>query len=196
MTSHDLPRFHELFDVLATTFRLKGDRDAMQAAYFQALERYPIEAVELGYENLRRTEEYWPAPAKWIAAIPARGTAAVLPLMTPEQVRASDEAERRFYEGDLCACPDCQRAGVTHVPLRYVPVLDAQGQTIPLQHPRKSQPVLLGEWIHASRLRHWYAAKAQFYERLHAMKPKPMPVEPVPVLVKTGSASVSNSHIP
>jgi hypothetical protein len=86
-------------------------------------------------------------------------------------VKASDEAERLFYEGPLCRCPECEQANVTHLPLRYVPCLNGDGEVMPMRHPNRSQPVLLGEWIHGARLRNWYAARAAFYAKLESLKP-------------------------
>jgi hypothetical protein len=40
-----------------------------------------------------------------------------------------------------------------------------------MKHPNRSQPVLLGEWIHGQRLRNWYAARAEFYQKLASLKP-------------------------
>jgi hypothetical protein len=60
---------------------------------------------------------------------------------------------------------------VTHLHLRYVPVQDRDGNVMPMKHPNRSQPVLLGEWIHGARLRGWYRARAEFYQQLEKLKP-------------------------
>lgn len=188
MTGHDLPAFRQMFeDLWHSGLSRTPQRDKLEsvlATYFQALETYPIGAVKAAYEHLQRTATNWPPVATWVAAIrsnPASG----LPLMNPRQIRESDEAERLFYEGELCHCRECEDAHATHLPLRYVPCLDADGNVIPMQHPNRRRPVLLGEWIHGHRLKRWYAAKAAFYEKLATLGPKAMPevrpVEPEPV---------------
>jgi hypothetical protein len=172
MTTADYSAFVEMFGELASLFRFYGtdeQRAAALSAYFQTLQSYPLDRVRRGYEQLKVTATKWPVPAQWIAAMP-RGDSALAP-MDWRQVKASDEAEKLFYEGPLCHCVECERAHVTHLPLRYVPVLNSDGEVIPLQHPNRSQPVLRGEWIHGQRLRSWYRAKAEFYQKLESLKP-------------------------
>lgn len=172
MTSADLGAFSEMFHELASMFRLYGTEEqktATLSAYFETLRSYPLERVRRGYEQLKTTATKWPVPAAWIAAMP-RGDNA-LPLMDWRQVKASNDAEQLFYEGSLCHCVECAAAHATHLPLRYVPVLNADGDVIPMKHPARSQPVLLGEWIHGQRLRNWYAARAEFYQKLQSLKP-------------------------
>lgn len=172
MTTADVAAFSDMFGELALMFRFYGSdeqRAAALGAYFQTLQTYPLERVRRGYEQLKVTATKWPVPAQWIAAMP-RGDSA-LPELDWRQVKASDEAERLFYEGPLCRCAACEQAGITHMPVRYVPCLNGDGDVIPMTHPNRSQPVLLGEWIHGPRLRQWYAAKAAFYAQLQALKP-------------------------
>lgn len=173
MTGQDLPAFAEMFQDLATIFKFYGTEDqkaSALSAYFNTLQKYPLERVRQGYDNLKATAQKWPVPAQWIASMPS-GQGAGLPLMSHTAARESDEAERRFYEGDLCACPECVSANVTHMPLRFVPCLDANGDVIPMLHPRTQNRRLLGEWIHGHRLKRWYAARAEFYQKLESLKP-------------------------
>lgn len=173
MTQADFPIFAEWFQNLASMFRLYASDDqraSMLGAYFQTLERFPLERVRQGYEHLKETAHRWPAPAVWIQAMP-KFEGSDLPLMSHAQARASDDAERLFYEGPFCHCRDCVDAHATHLNLRYMPCLDASGQTIRLLHPRTQQPKYLGEWVHGQRLRTWYRLRAEFYDKLHALKP-------------------------
>lgn len=172
MTGHDIGTFSDMFNELASMFRLYGTEEqkaATLSAYFDTLRSYDLNRVRRGYEQLKTTATKWPVPAAWIAAMP-RGDGA-LPEMDWQQVKAANEAERLFYEGGLCHCVECEGANVTHLYLRYVPVLDANGDVVPMKHPARSQPVLLGEWIHGMRLRKWYAARAAFYQQLEKLKP-------------------------
>jgi hypothetical protein len=172
MTNQDLAAFSEMFGELASMFRLYGSEDQKAqtlSAYFETFKPYPLERVRAGYETLKVTATKWPVPAAWIAAMP-RGDSA-LPEMDWRQVKASDEAEKLFYEGPLCRCKECEQANVTHLHLRYVPVLNSDGDVMAMKHPNRSQPVLLGEWIHGARLRNWYTAKAEFYQKLESLKP-------------------------
>ena len=168
-----MPAFSEMFRELASMFRLYGNEDQKAAtlgAYFETLQTYPLERVRQGYEQLKTTATKWPVPAQWIAAMPKQG-GADLPVMSHAHARESDEAERLFYEGDPCACADCILANATHLPLRFVPCLDADGAVISQRHPRTNKPTLLGEWIHGYRLKRWYAARAEFYTKLETLKP-------------------------
>lgn len=174
MTPQDLAAFAEMFQDLTAMFKFYGTEDqkaAALSAYFQTLQRYPLDRVRVGYETLKETAQKWPVPAQWIAAMP-RSEGGDLPLMDWRQVKASDEAERLFYEGPFCRCDVCTEASATHLNLRYVPCLDANGDVIPMRHPHRSRPVMLGRWIHGHELKRWYVARAQFYERLHRLQPK------------------------
>jgi len=186
VTQADFSIFAEWFNDLADMFRLYArdeQKAAMLGSYFQTLEKYPLERVRLGYERLKEISSRWPHCAAWIAAMP-RQDGGELSFMDWRQVKASDEAERLFYEGDLCHCRECVEASVTHLPLRYVPCLNADGELIALRHPNRSHPVYLGGWIHGYWLRNWYAARSEFYQKLEATKPKAMP-KPELQLVKT-----------
>lgn len=167
MTDHDLGAFADLFDDLALiglSFTPTRDkREHAKAVYFEALRAYPFVSVRAAYQHLRETASKWPAIAQWIGAIPRNPTAG-LPELVPSQMRELEEAERKGYEGDLCACGDCTAAGASHLPLRYVPVLDPQGQPVRWKHPARMQPVIMGEWLHGRRLKAWYIARAHFYE--------------------------------
>jgi hypothetical protein len=101
-----------------------------------------------------------------------RESVADLLVMTARQASEYDHAEKLFYEGDFCACRECVDADATHLNLRYVPLLNANGETMPRQHPTKRTAALLGEWIHGHRLKRWYAARAEFYTKLEATKPR------------------------
>jgi hypothetical protein len=172
MTTAEYDAFVQMFQELASMFRFYGteeQRAAAMGAYFETLRTYPLDRVRRGYEQLKVTATKWPVPAAWIAAMP-RGESA-LPEMDWRQVKASDEAEKLFYEGPLCRCKECEQANVTHLHLRYVPVLNSDGDVMAMKHPNRSQPVLLGEWIHGQRLRNWYAARAEFYQKLASLKP-------------------------
>ena len=172
MTGQDIGAFSDMFHELASMFRLYGtdeQKAATLGAYFDTLRSYDLQRVRVGYEQLKTTATKWPVPAAWIAAMP-RGDGA-LPEMDWRQVKDANEAERLFYEGDRCSCGECVAAHVTHLHLRYVPVLDSSGEVVPMKHPARSQPVLLGEWIHGARLRNWYAARAEFYQQLERLKP-------------------------
>lgn len=180
MTGQDLPAFAEMFQDLATIFKLYGTEDqkaSTLSAYFNTMQKYPLERVRQGYDNLKATAQKWPVPAQWIAAMPS-GQGADLPLMSLTAARESDDAENRFYEGELCACSGCVAANVTHMPLRFVPCLDGNGEVIPMLHPRTQTRKLLGEWIHGHRLKRWYAARAEFYQKLESLKPRAIKAMP------------------
>lgn len=185
MTESDRDAFRQMFsDVFYSGLPRTPGRDKFEqvcATYFEALQPYPISGIQAAYDNLQRTATGWPPVSAWIASIRSNPVAS-LPQMDWRNVRESDEAEARFYEGDPCSCRECTQAGATHLPLRFVPCLDANGAVIPMQHPKRIRPVLLGEWIHGHRLKRWYATRAEFYVKLEATKPKAIPrPEVIPV---------------
>lgn len=176
MTSHDLPAFRELFDNLrfsGLSFTPPKDRtDQALATYFQALEPYPFHAVKQAYDTLQHGLTKWPAVSQWVQALPKHGLGmGEMGMMDWRQAKEWTEAERLFYEGDPCGCADCILANVTYLPTRYVPCLDANGDTIPMRHPNKPLPVLRGEWLHGFPLKRWYSARAEFYQKLETLKP-------------------------
>lgn len=175
MTQADLPAFREMFEGLlfsGLSFTPpKDQREQALATYFQALESYSLPAVRKGYEKLQHGLAKFPAVSQWVQAMPRDGRGGEIPVMSHAQMRESDEAERLFYEGALCRCQLCEQAHVTHLPLRYVPRLDGNGDPVQQMHPRRNKPVIVGEWIHGGRLRTWYAAKAEFYQKLESLKP-------------------------
>src|SRR5688572_27799250 len=172
MTSGDLSTFSDMFNELASMFRLYGSDEqkaATLSAYFDTLRNYDLNRVRRGYEQLKVTATKWPVPAAWIAAMP-RGDGQLVD-MTHAQMRESDDAERLFYEGPMCRCRDCVEAHVTHLNLRYVPLLNADDEVIQLRHPLRQKAVVIGEWIHGHRLKRWYVARAEFYTKLETLKP-------------------------
>lgn len=183
MTERDLPAFRELLeDLYHSGLQRTPRRDKFEhvlATYFRALQSYPWPAMQAAHEHLQRTATSWPPVAAWVGALRS-DVATGLPVMTGAQARAADDADRAFFEGACCVCSACTEAHVTHLPLRYVPCLDANGDVMPMKHPARSRPVLLGEWIHGYRLKRWYAARAEFYTKLEATKPKAMPAALVP----------------
>jgi hypothetical protein len=180
MTPQDLLAFGEMFTDLTKIFRFYGTEDQKSASlnsYFDTLQAYSLERVRAGYEQVKVTATKMPVPAQWIAAMP-KGSE--LPLMTRSQAAEYDDAERKFFEGELCRCRACVEDDATHLPLRFVPCLDAHGDVITLQHPWRQKPVCLGRWIHGAELKRWWAARGAFYTALAALGPKRMPAKVVP----------------
>jgi hypothetical protein len=168
MTESDLQRFGDWFETLAVIHRLAGSEDArlrMKAEYFDVLRPYAVIAVESAYQTLRHRMKKWPVPADWLEALPPHGSATRLPLLTFEEQRENDEAERLGYEAEkYCHCRECEAADATHIKPRYVPRLDQHGHTIDRQHStRPNRAVSLGRWIHGTELKGYYAAMGAFF---------------------------------
>jgi hypothetical protein len=174
MTAHDMPRFCEWFDLLAVTHRLMATEDLrqkMKAEYFDILRDYPVEVIEYAYGTLRRRMKKWPVPADWMEALPPMAEGWRLPLATDAEMAEITAAERQGYDsGGGCTCPTCTAAGCTHLPSRYVPRLNQDGEVIQRRWPERSRPVILGRWIHGDELRCWYAARAKCYEAVALIK--------------------------
>jgi hypothetical protein len=178
MTQADWAEFREMFEALSAAFRVRyitdRARDQALAQYFDVLSPYPISAVRRGWDKLRVAENFPKGPGTWLTAIP-KSHGGDLVVMTPAEMRESDDAERRGYEGDPCQCRECREVGVTHQPIRYVPRLDASGELMKRRHPVSGYEKLLGEWIHGARLRTWWSARADFYQAFANLKLPAMP---------------------
>jgi hypothetical protein len=173
MTEDDYSTFKDWFEILAITHRLgaRGEiLEKMKGEYFDVLRMHDMDRVRRAYEKLRRSAKRWPVPADWCEALPPHDPTERLPTMTRDQIRESDEAEAKFYEGDVCHCTACVAAHADHLPIRDVPRLDAQGEMIAMRHPKKRTPVYVGRWIHGQELKRWWGARGQFFSTFEHFK--------------------------
>jgi hypothetical protein len=74
-------------------------------------------------------------------------------------------AERLRYSDEACGCLDCQAAGVTDRPLRYVPDVTDDDREDTAWCPLQHKLVVAGHWAHGSELARYYAARDRFFTR-------------------------------
>jgi hypothetical protein len=167
LTDRDFQAFGNLVRRLGVVYRTR-DVDQMIASYFQALRANDLAALESGADAWMITGKFFPKPVEWRGAIPpASGpSAGQPPLMTPTQMRDSARAIALHWEDAPCGCPSCVEAKVHEKPLRYVPLVDADGTERRATHPGTRASVVLGRWAHGWELFRWYDARATFYDEM------------------------------
>ncbi len=163
-------QFMDAFRGLARVFPLRGDdHDITQVggAYFKAMRRFDLRAIQAGAEVWVQQGKRFPKPAEWIDSIPRKSAPIELPTLSDEAARVYVRAEGLRYEDAPCHCRDCEAAGVTDQPLRFVPEYTSDGRD------RKAllgdRIVTTGHWAHGDELKRWYAAKNKFWADMFAL---------------------------
>jgi hypothetical protein len=171
----DTDRFDMAFSRLSAVLRpsMKGvEVKQLATAYFRALEDLPIEAVLAAAKVCLRTFEHFPKPVDWRQVVEAAQRTATAKALVPHvdhrqmTQREVDEHERAHglrFEDANCCCADCEAAGVTHRPLRFVPIEWADGTLEHAINPRTNKLEIVGEWAHGMKLRRWYEARDAFF---------------------------------
>jgi hypothetical protein len=172
MTAADVVAFTAAFNGLRVLFPLRADRaevEQLQRLYFRALARFSIERVEAGAETWTASGTRFPKPAEWVRAIPSEDRAlSRLHVLDEPEATEHRRAAARYYEGEPCACFDCQQAGVTHRLLRYVPMQDEHG--CEMRGLLDGRPVVRGYWAHGADLAAFYEARDAFTAEEDAWK--------------------------
>jgi hypothetical protein len=167
MTEPEFGTFDRAFRRVLGAFRLKVKPDAvdeLSRTYFRILADAPLEDVLAAGKTCLTTGTRFPKVAEWVAALPAPPvvvTADLRVMATPER-EAYDRAEALRYQDEPCWCVDCQDAGVTDRPVRFVPdevhgVLDRAIDTV------RNRIVITGHWAHGDELARWYVARDAFF---------------------------------
>lgn len=182
MTDSQVPEFMEVLRGVTRVFPIRGDdRDVQQlgAAYFKALRRYPLSMVTAGAEVCIQRGKHFPKPAEWLANIPRPSASSVpVPVLSEREAQEYHRAERLKYEDAPCGCFDCQHAGVSEKPLRFVPEFTPEDTDRKVRDSLKDRIVTAGHWAHGLELAGYYRSKAKFYTEFkamvarHAMAPK------------------------
>lgn len=168
MTSADLSEFASVFtglERLLVTRRLEpGEHDRMLSDYFRALRGYPLEAIRGGAEVVAQRAKHFPKPVEWIEAMPKLDRFRDVPMMTSGEYREYRAADRSGWEMDPCGCQSCLSAGVSHLPLRYVPSEHSDGSRR-LVKDETGRVVNVGHWAHGHELRRYYDAMSAFFQK-------------------------------
>lgn len=130
--------------------------------YFDALKHAELSDVLAAVTTLQARNR-WPKTGDWLAALPIR-----TPVPAGGRVMRLDEVDiymnalRLHYHGEPCRCLLCQSAGVTDLPLRFVPDFTPEDTEERAFCPALNRLVVVGHWAHGQELRRWYLAKAGF----------------------------------
>jgi hypothetical protein len=167
MTEPEFGTFDRAFRRVCGAFRLRLtllELEELSRTYFRVLADASLEDVLTAGKTCLQTYTRFPKPAEWAAALPAPPVAVTADLRvmaTPER-EAYARAEALRYQDAPCWCVDCQDAGVTDRPLRFVPdevngVLDHAIDTV------RNRIVITGHWAHGDALARWYVARDAFF---------------------------------
>jgi hypothetical protein len=170
MTEPDRGTFDRAFRRVCGAFRLKvtvAEREELSRTYFRVLDYAPLEDVLAASKTCLTTCKHFPKVAEWVDALPAPPTAAVhadLRVMATPEREAYHHAEALLWQDEPCACWDCQDAGVTDRPLRFVPD-EVQGVPDRAIDTVRNRVVVTGHWAHGDELARWYVARDAFFAR-------------------------------
>lgn len=165
MDATDRPTFDEAFRRMTRAFRVRlkaAELEELSSTYYKLLEAVPLDAVIVAGKVCLTKFKRFPRAAEWLEALPA-GTgptiAADLRTMGHDEAREYIRAEGLRYQDQPCGCLTCQAAGVTALPLRFVPEFTVDGRDERAYHPLKQKAVTSGRWIHGDDLRRWWLAR-------------------------------------
>jgi hypothetical protein len=174
MTEADFGTFERAFRRLAGAFRLKlkpGELEDLTRSYFKVLDVASIEEVlAAGKVCVSRCRKF-PMPVEWLEAMASASPTTSAPdvrVMSVDETQAYLRAERLHYEDEPCGCLTCQAAGVTHLPLRFVPDVTDDGRDERAMCEPKKSVVTAGHWAHGDELARWYVARDAFYATANA----------------------------
>ena len=134
-----------------------GARRARPGHHFRVLDFASLPDVLAASKTCLTTCKHFPKVAEWVDALPAppvTHVAADLRVMATPEREAYHHAEALLWQDEPCSCWDCQDAGVTERPLRFVPdevhgVLDRAIDT------DRNRVVVTGHWAHGDELARW-----------------------------------------
>lgn len=172
MTTDDLPVFLETFRAIAHVFPLRGTNDEIhqvESLYYRCMRRFPIDDIKIGAEKCLSACGKFPKPAEWIAKIPSGTGQSESRQMTDRDAREYRHAEKLCFQDVPCSCELCHQAGVTHLPLRFVPDWD-QRTDLPVKAFDASgrREVTDGHWAHGYELKRWHDARESFFQKYYA----------------------------
>ena len=157
--------FEDAFKRLSGALNRKWTTTEFRATvqiYFDALKHADLADVLAAAETLQARNR-WPKVGDWIAALPVKRIAGDgLRVMRSSEVDEYMDALRKHYHGEPCSCFLCQDAGVTDLPIRFVPEFTPEDVEDRAFCPVLNRAVVTGHWAHGHELRRWYAAKQAF----------------------------------
>lgn len=171
----DLPAFQRVVAQLAGVCAKAPGADATPAL-FRLLQRYDFVDVARAADVWAQGHKFFPTAADWIASVRTVPKGEPLLQMSSDEAAENIHAERLHCVSDPCCCRECTEAGVTDLPIRFVPNEDRFGEYE--KRVIESREVLRGHWAHGRELARWYQAKTacyqKFYETFPEVKRTPM----------------------
>lgn len=173
MIDQDYPAFVREYGRLSAAlerFKQTPEEQAKKAdVYFHVLKRSTLREVTAKADTWLARESKMPKPAEW-AGIVASGPVVDVPELTAAESRDWLAAERDRWERPACACWACVDAGVSSLPLRFVPDLDSAGRDC---HVRIGGRILAsGHWAHGRELAGYWLSREAFWSRYDDMFPR------------------------
>jgi len=177
MTDDDFPEFETLFQRLRFVFRIRASTDEFSllcGTYFKALHKYPLTDVVEAADAWTAQGTYFPRPGDWVKHIPRHDRhAEQLPVATDMEVRLYRHAAMVHWKEPPCLCRACVTAGVSELPVRFVPDLNGDGHVRRLRDPDTQRAFVMGHWLHGEPLGSWYLARENYRDELMARMPPP-----------------------
>jgi hypothetical protein len=175
VTDHDFDAFKREFQRLSAalerTFRQTPEElTARIDAYFVVLKKLPLGVVIAKADAWLERESKMPKPAEWAAVAPKR-LVVDLPTLTPAEAEEWLDAESRMWEREPCECVSCVHAGVSTLPQRFVPELDAYDRDVRALIGSRPQPITRGHWAHGDELGRYWRAREEFWHRMKQLFP-------------------------
>ena len=168
MQESDNGTFEDAFKRLSGALQKRWKPDEWRtvvSVYFEGL-KYAELADVLSAIPILQQRNRWPKLGDWIAALPVRPQVSKERVMRTDEVQEYLRAKSLHYHDEPCRCLLCQDAGVTDLPLRYVPDFTADDDEEKAFAPLLNRVVTTGHWAHGRELLRWYAAKQVFAERV------------------------------
>lgn len=181
MTELDYGTFERAFGRVCGAFRIKlkpVEQTELSRTYFRVLEAFPVDDVlDAGKACLTRHRTF-PRPADWFALLTQNGTTAALcpvdrRVMTQGEVDALARATALRYTDSPCTCLECQMAGVSDQPLRFVPTRVGDEDALAF-HQGRNRVEVVGHWAHGDELAGWYQAQARWQQRAAVTGKRPL----------------------
>lgn len=152
----DLPAFQRVMTQLGAVCAKKPD-DGATPTYFRLLQRFELSEVARAADTWAQQHKFFPQAADWLEAVRSVPKGEPLLAMAREETAEWLDAERKGFEADPCSCRACTEAGVTALPIRFVPTLDRFEEYS--KRLIGTREVLRGHWAHGHELLRWHLAR-------------------------------------
>jgi hypothetical protein len=169
VTDFDSATFEKAFGHVLTAFRVKlpvSEKEELTRTYFKILDAHAIDEVIAAGKRCIEKLKRFPMAADWLGEL-AYTAAPACPAdrRTMHAAEADDlaRATALCFEDEPCGCVQCDAAGVTDRPLRFVPTELGPDEYERAFNLRTGKVEIVGHWAHGDELHRWYAARDVFF---------------------------------